>query len=299
MRVAVTGASGLIGRRLCAYLADREHYVYRLVRKRDRAGGDDGYWNPLTGELQFPGATPPEGVVHLAGENIAAGRWTAARKAAIRDSRVAATRRFCESLARLRPTPAVLLAASAVGYYGDRGDELLTEESTPGRGFLADVARDWEAATEPACAAGIRVVNLRLGVVLAREGGVLGRLRRPFLLGLGGRIGHGRQYMSWIAREDLVRVIEFLLETNSASGPINTVAPTPVTNAHFTIALGQVLRRPTLLPVPATVISLFLGEMGRELLLASTRVVPNRLLESGFDFIYRTIESALQPELAP
>ena len=298
LEIAISGASGLIGRRLTAYLIGGGHRVCRLVREREHAGATAVYWNPATGDCDVGRLAGLDAVVHLAGENIAAGRWTVARQALLRSSRVETTRFLCDHLARLERPPRVLIAASAIGYYGDRGDELLTEESAPGLGFLAEVSREWEAATEPARLAGMRVVNLRIGMVLAREGGALGQMLTPFRLGLGGRIGSGRQYVSWIAREDLVRAVEHLLLATDVAGPVNAVAPQPITNAEFTRALGRVVGRPTLLPLPAWVVRRLFGEMGREVLLVSTRVLPQRLTASRFAFLYEDIESALRAELS-
>jgi uncharacterized protein (TIGR01777 family) len=235
--------------------------------------------------------------VHLAGANITAGRWTASRKELIRSSRVDSTRLLCETLAGLEPRPSVLIAASAIGFYGDRGDAVMTEEHRAGSGFLAEVCRAWEDATSAAREAGIRVVNLRIGVVLAAAGGALAKMLTPFKLGLGGRLGTGRQYMSWIALDDLVGMIHHLLFADDLSGPVNAVAPNPVTNAEFTKALGRVLRRPTIFPVPVPIVRLAFGEMGRELLLAGARVEPAKVRESGFEFGHPRLEEALRHEL--
>ena len=243
--------------------------------------------------------TGVDAVVHLAGENIAGGRWNTARKNAIRESRVQGTAHLCQALAQLRQPPPILITASAIGYYGDRGEESLTEESTSGSGFLSEVTRAWEAATQPAAKAGVRVVNVRIGVVLSRAGGALAQMLTPFKLGLGGKIGHGRQYISWIALSDLLAVIEYLLHDKSISGPVNAVAPMPVTNTVFTRTLGRVLHRPTILPLPAMLVRLLFGQMGRELLLSSTRVLPKRLTASGFIYTYADLEAALRAELAP
>lgn len=285
-----------MGRRLAVYLADAGWDVWRLVRAAELVGPHAVWWDPATGQIRAD-LEPADAIVHLAGENIAGGRWTAARKRLIFDSRVGTTERLCRELAGSARRPGVLIAASAIGYYGDRGDELLTEASTPGQGFLPEVVQAWERATEPAREAGIRVVNLRLGVVLAGEGGVLGRLRRPFRLGLGGRLGSGRQYLSWIAREDVVRVVEHTLVTPTMAGPVNVVSPEPVTNAGFTRVVAHVLRRSAFLHMPAAVIRLLLGEMGRELLLASTRVRPALLLSGAFPFRFTSLESAVRAEL--
>jgi uncharacterized protein (TIGR01777 family) len=235
-----------------------------------------------------------DALIHLAGENIAATRWNAATKKRIRDSRVEGTRVLCEGLAKLTRAPRVLLSASAVGYYGDRGDEILSEDSPSGSGFLAAVARDWEAATEPAAAAGIRVVRMRFGVILSPRGGALAQMLTPFRLGGGGRIGSGRQWWSWISIDDAASAIQHAIMTESLSGPVNGVAPNPVTNAEFTHTLGQVLGRPTLIPMPAFAARLALGEMADELLLASARVLPTKLLESHYRFQHPTLDVALR-----
>lgn len=295
--VAISGASGFIGSRLVSFLAERGHRIRRLVRDPARAGVEDILWNPVSGGIDATVLEGIDAVVHLAGENIAGGRWTAARKAAIRNSRVDGTRLLCENLGRLNRPPRVLIAASAVGFYGDRGDEVLTEGSPPGKGFLVDVVREWEAVTQAARDAGIRVVNLRMGVVFGPQGGALAQMVTVFKAGLGGRLGNGRQYVSWIAREDLVRVVEYLLLNAAVSGPVNAVSRTPVTNAELTETLGRILHRPTLLPLPSAIIRLRFGEMGQELLLASTRVLPEKLTTSGFSFEHADVEAALRAEL--
>ena len=296
-RIAITGPSGLIGRRLAAYVEESGHLVHRLVRTTPRPGNTDISWDPGRGTIDRDALEGISAVVHLAGENVAGGRWTAARKKSIRDSRVEGTRLLCEALAGLEQPPATLIAASAIGYYGDRGDEILTEESGPGQGFLAEVCQAWEAATEPAHRAGIRVVNLRIGVVLSATGGALGRMLTPFKWGLGGKLGNGRQYMSWITLEDLIRAIHHLIVKERVSGPVNAVAPNPVTNAEFTRILGRVLGRPTMFPLPALMVRRAFGEMGRELLLASSRVEPAQLRARGFQFRYPELEGALRSAL--
>jgi hypothetical protein len=294
LRVALTGASGLIGRHVAAALRQAGHRVDPLVRRAPQPGTTEIRWDPARGDVDAQALSAVDAVVHLAGETIAAGRWTPARKAAIRDSRVLGTMLLSQCLAQFDPPPRVFVSASAIGYYGDRGDEMLDESHPPGHGFLADVCREWEAATAPARQAGIRVVNLRIGMVLSRDGGALPRMLTPFKLGLGGRVGSGRQYMSWIALPDLVRVFEHVIATEELRGPVNAVAPQAVTNAEFTRALGRVLRRPTILPAPAFAVRLVFGEMGQELLLASTRVVPRRLEATGFAFELGQLEAALR-----
>jgi uncharacterized protein (TIGR01777 family) len=293
MQILVTGSTGLVGSTLIPALTAEGHRVNCLVRSKSKLGIRDTYWDPTAGELYSPPLEGLDAVIHLAGENIAGGRWTAARKARIRDSRIQGTRLLSGSLAQLARPPKVFVSASAVGYYGDRADEVLTEQSPPGSNFLAGVCREWESATEPAAQHGIRVVILRLGVVLTPTGGALAKMLTPFRMGVGGIIGSGKQYMSWIAIDDLVRIIIYMLKTDSLNGPTNAVAPNPVTNAEFTKTLGRVLRRPTVLPMPAFAARLALGEMADELLLASARVVPSKLLASGFVFRHPDLESAL------
>jgi uncharacterized protein (TIGR01777 family) len=292
VKVLVSGASGLVGRALVQSLRRQGHQVRCL--RRGSAGGGDVAWDPEVGALD-PGALEGlDGVVHLAGENIAAGRWTPTRKARILSSRVQGTGLLAQTLARLAQPPSVLVCASAVGYYGDRGGEELTEASPPGQGFLAQVCRAWEEAAAPARAAGIRAAHLRFGMVLSARGGALSRMLLPFRLGLGGRMGSGKQWMSWICLEDAVRAILHLLEHPDLSGPFNAVSPHPCTNAEFARTLGKVLRRPALFPAPAWALRLALGEMAEELLLSSARALPVRLLESGFRFEHPELEKALR-----
>ncbi|MBL8755984.1 MAG: TIGR01777 family oxidoreductase [Planctomycetes bacterium] len=293
MRIAITGASGFVGSALVPALRTAGHEVVRLVRSADDDGDAVG-WNPATGELDTARLGVLDAVVHLAGENVAAGRWTAARRQAIADSRGPATGRLCRSLAALPVRPKVLVAASATGIYGDRGDMPLDEDSAHGSGFLAEVALAWEAGTRPAAEAGVRVVNLRIGMVLDRSGGALARLLPPFRLGLGGVLGSGRQWLGWITRHDLVRAIQAALGDERLRGPVLAVAPDAVTNRTFTKALGAALRRPTVLPVPRFALRLLFGAMADELLLASQRVRPTRLLATGFAFAQPTLAQALQ-----
>ncbi len=296
-RVVVTGGSGLIGRRLAALLISGGHRVDPLVRRRPRPGTTEIEWDPARAEIDAAALEGADAAIHLAGENIGAGRWTPARKQAILKSRVDGTRLLSEALASLKSPPRVLISASATGYYGDRGDEILNEESEPGTGFLAEVCQQWEAATDAARRAGIRVIRLRIGVVLAAEGGALAAMLTPFKLGVGGVIASGRQFMSWIALDDLVAGIHHLIFAEDVSGPVNAVAPNPVTNADFTTAIGRVLRRPTLLRLPAFGIRLMLGEMAKPLLLEGARVMPAKLEASSFRFLYPDLESALRHEL--
>jgi hypothetical protein len=293
MRIAVTGSSGLVGTALVRALRAGGHDVRRLVRRAARAE-DEVSWLPDTGLLDGAPLEGVEGVVHLAGESLAAGRWTAARKERLRQSRIEPTRLLSSRLAGLASKPRVLVSASAVGYYGDRGDEWLDETTPAASDFLGRLAADWEAATAPAAEAGIRVVALRLGVVLSPHGGALGRLLLPFRIGVGGRLGPGTQYMSWIAVDDLVAAVGRLLADSSLAGPVNAVAPAPVTNAELTRVLARVLRRPTLAPVPAFALRLGLGEMAEAALLASQRARPARLLAAGFRFRFPELEPALR-----
>ncbi|MDE0214931.1 MAG: TIGR01777 family oxidoreductase, partial [Deltaproteobacteria bacterium] len=268
------------------------HEVVRLGRSAPEAG--DVRWDPEGGLLDAGALEGVDGVVHLAGENIATGRWTAEKKRRIRESRVRGTRLLAETLAGLERSPRVLVSASAIGFYGDRGDEELSETSPAGAGFLPDVCREWEVATEAAQGKDIRVVHARLGVVLSTGGGALAKMLTPFKLGAGGIIGNGRQYMSWITLDDTVAALGHLLATDSVAGPVNVVAPGAVTNHEFTKTLGRVLRRPTLFPMPAFAARLAFGEMADALLLASTRVKPAALLESGYAFRHDSLEEGLR-----
>jgi uncharacterized protein (TIGR01777 family) len=297
LRIAVSGASGLVGSAFTCFMGAGGHQVDRLVRRPPRAGRREIHWDPAGGKIDRERLEGLDGLVHLAGENIASGRWSERKKRAIRDSRVDGTRHLCETLAKLSQPPRVLICASAIGYYGDRGEEELTESSPPGSGFLADVCREWESATEPASGAGIRVVNLRIGVVLSGRGGALKRMLAPFRLGLGGRLGNGRQFVSWISLDDLIGAIRFALVREDLRGPVNATAPEPVTNAELTRRLAAVLRRPAVFPAPAFALRLLLGEMGEALLLGSSRILPRRLEEAGFEFVHRDLESALRHEL--
>jgi uncharacterized protein (TIGR01777 family) len=293
MHVVVSGSTGLIGSALMVSLAQSGHTVARLQRGDRRGGAHDVLWDPATGSLEPPPSEPFDALVHLAGENI--GRaWTQARRAAIRQSRVDVTERLCRTLATMQRPPGVLICASAVGYYGDRGDEELDESAAPGRGFLAEVCRQWEAATEPAAAAGIRTVRMRLAVILDPRSGPLARMLPLFAAGLGGRLGSGRQFMSWVTLADVVRAVALLLERDDLSGPVNIVAPQSVTNAEFTKVLASVLHRPAILPAPAFVLRMILGLQADELLLASARVVPRRLVEAGFQFQNPSLRAALE-----
>ena len=297
MNVALSGASGLIGSALVRSLEADGSRCHRLVRGRP-SGSAELEWRPENGLAASEAASGLDVLVHLAGENVAAGRWTAERRSRISASRGPATRRLVESLRRLERPPRVFVCASAVGYYGDRGNELLEEDSTSGAGFLASVCREWEAAARTAGAVCERVAILRFGVVLSTRGGALARMLPPFRLGLGGRLGSGRQYFPWIHIDDAVAAIRHVMERD-IRGPVNLVAPEPVTNSHLTRAITGTLRRPALLPVPSPALRLAFGEMARETLLASARVVPKVLQETGFSYRCPTLGAALDRELSP
>ena len=296
-KIAVTGASGLVGAALVAELTSQGFAVVRMVRGPARSNGE-AQWDPAGGTLDADALAGVTGVVHLAGDNIASGRWSEAKKARIRESRVQGTELISAALAKLEPKPRVLVSASAIGFYGNRGAEAVDERSATGQGFLADVCQAWEAATAPARDAGIRVVNARIGVVLAAEGGALAKMKTPFLLGMGGRIGDGTQYMSWITLDDLVSALLFALDNEQLRGPVNMVAPAPVTNAELTSTLGRVLKRPTFLPVPKFALRLGAGaEMADEMLIGGARVVPAARQSHGFQWSHPTLEPALRSVL--
>ena len=302
MRIAITGSSGLIGSALIARFAQDGHAITRVVRG---AGVRDPrhrtvVWDPAAGAIDCAGLEAHDAVVHLAGEDIAAGRWTRARKQVIRESRIRGTRLLCETLAGLAHKPRVLITASGVGYYGaHEPDESVDETSARGAGFLADLVRDWEQATTPAKAAGIRVVHTRFGIVLSPRGGALAKMLPVFRMGLGGKVGSGRQVMSWIALDDVPSVMLHVIEHDSLSGPVNVVSPHAVTNAEFTRILGQVLGRPAILPLPGFAARLLFGEMADALLLGGARVIPRQLEHTGYRFAYPRLEQALQHLLNP
>ena len=293
MTVLVTGSYGLVGSALIPNLEAGGHRVLRLVR-RGPQGDVERRWDPETGELDAASLDGVQAVVHLAGENIASGRWNDAKKDRIRSSRVDGTRLLAQGLAELQTPPGVLICASAVGYYGNRGEEILNEESAPGADFLAETCLAWEHAARPALDAGVRTVVLRIGIVLSADGGALAKMLFPFKMGAGGVIGSGNQYMSWVTLSDLVGIVDHALNTKTLQGPVNAVSPAPVTNREFTRALGGVLSRPTLFPMPAFAARLAFGEMADALLLSSTRVLPARLQESGYDFQHPQLDDALR-----
>jgi uncharacterized protein (TIGR01777 family) len=291
MKILISGASGLVGAELTAVLAAAGHQIVPLTRKQNQR--DSVYWDPAKGDIEKEKLNGLDAVIHLAGENIAS-RWTEEKKQRIRDSRVNGTKMLSETLAQTEQPPRTLLCASAIGYYGNRGDEVLTENSKPSDSFLAKVCEEWEAATAAALNRGIRICNMRIGVVLSAKGGALAKMLTPFRLGVGGKVGRGVQYMSWIAMDDVLGAFDHALQTPALIGPVNVVSPNPVTNYEFTKALGRVLWRPTIFPLPGFMAHLMFGEMADELLLASTRVQPVRLQESGYIFRYPNLEAALR-----
>jgi uncharacterized protein (TIGR01777 family) len=298
MDVLISGASGLIGTALGRTLTSAGHRVLRLRRHANTEGGDIG-WDPDAGLIDAPALEGIDAVVHLAGEGIGEKRWSDEQKHRILESRTRGTSLLVGALASRERKPNVLVSASAIGYYGNRGDEVLTEESAPGGDFLADVCKQWEAATMPAREAGVRVVNLRTGIVLSPEGGALARMLLPFKLGLGGRVGPGTQYMSWVSIDDEVGAIVHALEHESVHGPMNATAPNPVTNAEFTQTLGSVLHRPTVLPTPLLPLKLRFGpELVTSLLLFSQRVQPATLASTGYEFAHPELATALRAVLA-
>jgi uncharacterized protein len=298
MKVIVTGSTGLVGRALVRSLLSDGHEVTRLVRggaQEFRAPGTKAVqWEPDKGVVNAAELEGHDAAVHLAGDPVAEGRWDEEKKRRIRESRVKGTHLLAETLAGLKEKPRALVSASATGFYGDRGEELLREESASGEDFLSEVCREWEKATLSASQAGIRVVHLRIGFVLSGEGGGLSKMLTPFKLGLGGRVGSGQQFISWITLDDLVSIIRRAIEDEHLRGPVNAVAPTPVTNAEFTKAIGHALGRPTIFAMPAFAARLAFGEMADAILLSSTRAVPARLQEAGYQFQHPDLEGALK-----
>jgi len=302
MKILVTGSTGLVGTALVRKLAGAGHTVCRLMRPESatRAGTKDGFdvpWNPATGELGGAGVGA-DAVVNLSGASIAERRWSAERKSVLRSSRVNAMRALVAALAKMNARPSVLVSASAIGIYGNRGDELLTEESASGSDFLASLARDWEAEALKAEALGIRVVLARFGIILARHGGALAKMILPFKIGAGGKIGSGRQWMSWVTLEDTVEILRFALENAAVRGAVNVVAPNAATNSEFTKALATAMHRPALFPAPAFALQLALGEMADALLLSSQRVAPQKLQQLGYRFLHPDLPTALSAVLS-
>jgi uncharacterized protein (TIGR01777 family) len=298
MKVLVTGATGLVGSELVPFLTKQGHDVYRLTHSKAHEAHDI-VWDPMRNQIPKGRIDGTDVVIHLAGENIAGKRWTTSFKEQLWHSRIDSTKLLCETIANLSNPPKTLICASAVGFYGDRGTDWLNETSAPGAGFLPDLCRDWEAACQPARDRGIRVINLRTGVVLSPKGGALAKMLTPFKLGIGGIMGTGNQYMSWISIDDVVGIIDFCINHERLNGPVNVTTACPVTNYDFTKTLGLVLGRPTLLPMPTLAVWFAFGEMGNALLLSSARVMPNRLCESGYQFRFPTLEPALRHLLAP
>ena len=292
MRIVVSGASGFIGRALVKALDDQGHDVVRLVRRPPERPNEVA-WNPATGEIDAHGLSDSHALVHLAGENIA-GRWTPAKMDRIYQSRAKGTRLLSTSMGRVARRSKVFISASATGFYGNRAGELLTEQSRPGEGFLAEVCKEWEAASWPAAQHGLRVVNLRFGMVMSRNGGALAKMVPAFRLGLGGVLGSGAQHMPWVTIDDAVAAILYAISDETLAGPVNVVAPQAVTNERFTDTLARVLHRPALFTVPAWVLRLAFRQMADEVLLASANVVPERLMEAGFRFTWPELEPALK-----
>jgi uncharacterized protein (TIGR01777 family) len=293
MKILVSGSHGLVGTSLIASLKQDGHQASSLVRNAPKSS-DEIEWDPERGIKSLSALEGFAGVVHLAGESIAEGRWNDEKKQRIRDSRIKGTTILSEALAQLQTPPNVYACASAIGYYGNRGDETLTETSSPGNDFLADVCVEWENATDKAKAKGIRVVNARFGIILSTDGGALAKMLTPFRMGVGGRVGSGDQWMSWIALDDVVSGLRFVLDDESISGPVNFVAPNPVTNSEFTKKLGSALSRPTIFPIPAFAVRLAFGEMADALLLSSARVKPAEFEKHSFKFAYPELSGAFK-----
>ncbi len=293
MRILLSGSTGLIGKVTAHHFRKQGHEIIPMVRKKGSAPTKSIFWDPSHNRIDLEQMESFDGVIHLAGENIANQRWSTEKKKRIRTSRVNGTRLIATPLAHLPKKPSFFICASAIGFYGDRREEILTEKSPSGVGFLPEVVSEWEEAATPASKAGIRTVNLRIGVVLSSQGGALRRLLKPFRLGFGGRVGSGKQYMSWVSLDDVVRIIEYCIH-HEISGPVNAVAPNPITNQEFTAQLGRILKRPTFFPLPACVARTLLGEMAEALLLSSARVYPERLQQDGFKFSHPTLDIALR-----
>lgn len=293
MRILLSGAHGLVGTELINALAPEGHEIFRLVRYAPRDESEIE-WSPERYSIALARLEGFDAVVHLAGESIAEGRWTDEKKKRIRESRARGTQLLSDALANLTQPPKTFISASAIGYYGNRGDENLTEQSAPGDDFLAEVCVAWEKATALATEKGVRTLNARFGIILDKKGGALAKMLPPFRMGVGGKIGSGKQWMSWIALDDVVGALRFALGNETLRGPANFVAPNPVTNAEFTKALGHALSRPTIFPIPAFGVRLMFGEMADALLLSSQRVEPAKLKASAYAFKYSQLDAALQ-----
>jgi uncharacterized protein (TIGR01777 family) len=295
MKIVIAGGSGLVGSALNPALEAQGHEVTQLVRKAARAGEIE--WHPNQDEIDPKTLDGFDAVINLAGENIAEGRWTDEKKRRIHDSRVHGTHLLAEAIVKLAQRPSVFLCASATGFYGDRGGEILDEHSESGGGFLAGVCREWERAADPAARANVRVVNLRFGPIIAPEGGMMAKMLTPFKMGLGGKVGSGKQFISWVAINDVVGAIKLALNDESVRGPLNVVSPNPVTNEEFTTTLGHVLSRPTVMAMPAFAAKLAFGEMADEMLLVSQRVMPKKLTDARFQFQFPELEGAFRKYL--
>jgi uncharacterized protein (TIGR01777 family) len=294
MRILISGGSGLVGSAATAALQADGHTVAHLVRPGGAIKQGDVGWDPTRATVDLAGIEGTEVVIHLSGAGIGDGRWTSARKQMLRSSRIDTTRVLVDSLSKLKQKPRTLLVASAIGYYGNAGDEILTESSANGTDFLALLCRDWEAEARRAAPLGIRTATLRFGIILSGKGGAVPRMLTPFKLGLGGRLGSGKQWMSWIAIEDVVGIIRFAIANEQVNGPVNVVAPNPVRNEEFTRLLAGMLHRPAIFPAPAFVLKLAMGEMADAVLLGSDRVLPERLLAAGYSFRFQILEPALR-----
>lgn len=294
MKILISGGSGLVGSAATAALQADGHTVAHLVRPGGAVTEKDVGWDPMRATVDLAGIEGTDVVIHLSGAGIGDGRWTSARKQVLRSSRIDTTRVLVDSLSKLKQKPRALLVASAIGYYGDAGDEILTESSANGTDFLALLCRDWEAEARRAAPMGIRTATLRFGIILSSKGGAIPRMLTPFKLGLGGRLGSGKQWMSWIAIEDVIGIIRFAIANEQVNGPVNVVAPNPVRNEEFTRLLAGMLHRPAIFPAPAFVLKLAMGEMADALLLGSDRVVPEKLLAAGFSFRFQILEPALR-----
>ncbi len=297
LTILISGGSGLVGKALEPYLTTGGHRVVKLVRRKPFPEKNEVFWDPLKGELDLDPGKKIDAVVHLSGENIGQGRWTDEKKKRIIESRNKSTSLLARAVTRMAKPPAVFISASAIGYYGNRGDECMTEEDTCGPDFISDVCSQWESSASLACETGIRTVFLRIGIALSPLGGALGKMLPSFNMGLGGMIGNGKQYMSWVHMDDVIGAIYHCIMKPDIEGPVNVVSPAPETNARFTRILGKVMHRPAGFPIPESVIKLMFGEMGKEIPLSSTRVMPKRLMDTGYRFRYLELEDALRSML--